>query len=67
MKPRLSSSAMASASPSASWISVEVVGARPCGQASSTRGMISATSAERASVESAREVMAMSGTRKRRE
>ena len=55
VKPRASRSAIASASPSASWISVEVVGARPCGQASSTRGRISATSAERASVELARD------------
>ena len=38
VKPRLSSSATASASPSAACISVEVVGARLCGQASRACG-----------------------------
>ena len=67
VKPRRSSKAIASASPSASCTSDEVVGASPCGQASSILGRISATSAARASVESPREVTAMSGRRKRRE
>ena len=45
VKPRLSSSAIASASPSASCISDEVVGARLCGQASRACGSASTTSA----------------------
>ena len=65
VKPCRSRSAIASASPSASCISVEVVGARPCGQASSARGRMRATSAPRASVLSAAAVMAISGRRKR--
>ena len=46
---------------------VEVVGASPCGQASLARGNSSTTSDCLASVESGREVMAISGTLKRRE
>ena len=45
VKPRLSSSATASASPSASCISEDVVGARLCGQASRACGSSSTTSA----------------------
>ena len=45
VKPRLSSSAIASASPSASCISDDVVGARLCGQASRACGSVSTTSA----------------------
>jgi len=52
VKPRPSSSAIASASPSASIISEEVVGARLCGQASRAFGSVSATSAALASVDS---------------
>ena len=62
VKPRPSSSAMASASPSASCIRVEEVGARPCGQASSTFGSSSTMVAARPSVDAAFEVMAISGT-----
>ena len=50
VKPRLSNSATASASPSASCISEEVVGARLCGQASRACGSSSTTSADFASV-----------------
>ena len=46
---------------------VEVVGASPCGQASSTFGRISGTSAALPSALPAPEVMATSGTRCRRE
>ena len=51
----------------ASCMVVEVVGASPCGQASLARGSSSTTSDCLASAESAREVMAISGTLKRRE
>src|SRR5215467_14241882 len=67
VKPRLSSSATASASPSAACISVEVVGARLCGQASLACGTASTTSAARPSVLSPTAVTAMSPMRKRRE
>ena len=67
VKPRLSSSATASASPSAGCIRVEVVGARLCGQASRACGSTSTTSAARASVLSAAAVTAMSPMLKRRE
>ena len=67
VKPRLSKSAMASASPSASCISEEVVGARLCGQASRACGSASTTSAVVASVESALAVIAIKPMRKRRE
>ena len=67
VKPRLSSSAIASASPSASCISVEVVGARLCGQASRACGIARTTSAARPSVLSVTAVMAISPMRKRRE
>ena len=46
---------------------VEVVGARPIGQASAAAGSVSATSAARASVELARAVIATSGRANRRE
>ena len=59
VKPRLSSSATASASPSASCISEEVVGARLCGQASRACGSSSTTSAAFASVLSASAVTAI--------
>ncbi len=49
VKPRRSSSATASASPSASWMRVDVVGASPFGQASSTLGNCSTISAARPS------------------
>ena len=58
---------MASASPSASCSSVEVVGASPLGQASLARGSGSTMSASLPSVLCGTEVMAMSGTAKRRE
>ena len=67
VKPRLSSSAIASASPSASCISDEVVGARLCGQASRAAGSTSTISAALPSVLSALTVTAMSAMRKRRE
>ena len=67
VKPLLSSSAIARQSPMASCMVVEVVGARPCGQASLTRGSSSTTSACLPSADCAREVMATSGTLKRRE
>jgi hypothetical protein len=67
VKPRLSKSAIASASPSACCIKVEVVGARLCGQASRACGKASTTSAACPSVESANAVSAMSPMRKRRE
>ena len=65
VKPRPSSSAIASASPSASSISEEVVGARLCGQASRAFGSISATSAALLSVDSRSAVIAISAIRKR--
>ena len=65
VKPRPSSSAIASASPSASIISEEVVGARLCGQASRAFGSVSATSAALASVDSRSAVIAIRGMRKR--
>ena len=65
VKPRRSSSATARASPSASWIRLEEVGARSCGQASRTRGSSSSTSAARPSVLSPLRVMATSGIEKR--
>ena len=58
---------MARQSPSASCIMVEVVGASPCGQASLLWGIASTTSAALASVLSAFEVMAISGTANLRE
>ena len=58
---------MASASPSASCISAEVVGARLCGQASRACGNVSTTSAVLASVESGLAVIAIRPMRKRRE
>ena len=67
VKPRLSKSAIASASPSAACIRVEVVGARLCGQASRACGIASTTSAARPSVLSVTAVTAMSPMRKRRE
>ena len=67
VKPRRVSSATASASPSAICMVVEVVGARPIGQASAAAGSVSATSAASASVDPARAVIATSGRPKRRE
>ena len=67
VKPRLSSSAIASASPSACCINVDVVGARLSGQASRAGGKASTTSAALPSVLSATAVMATSPRRKRRE
>ena len=67
VKPRLSSSATASASPSAACISVEVVGARLCGQASSAFGSVSATSDALARVDSPSAVTAIRPMRNRRE
>ena len=67
VKPRLSSSAIASASPSACCISVEVVGARLCGQASRACGSDSTMSAAAASALSRLEVIAISPILKRRE
>ncbi len=58
---------MARQSPSASCMTVLVVGASPLGQASFVCGSASTTSAAPASVLSALEVTAMSGTAKRRE
>ena len=58
---------MARQSPMAICMVVEVVGAMPCGHASFACGSTSTTSAWRASVELAREVMATSGTLNRRE
>ena len=55
---------MARLSPSASCIVVDVVGARPCGQASLARGSSNTTSACWPRAESACEVMAISGTAK---
>ena len=57
VNPRLSSSATASTSPSASCINDEVVGARLCGQASRTCGSTNATSAASASALSPLAVM----------
>ena len=56
---------MARASPKAICMVVEVVGARPLGQASSALGRTSATSAARASALSRSAVMAISGRPKR--
>src|SRR5258705_327471 len=67
VKPRLSNSATARASPSAACISVDVVGARLCGQASRACGTASTMSAARPSVLSLADVTAMSPMRKRRE
>ena len=61
VKPRPSSSAIASASPSASIISEEVVGARLCGQASRAFGSVSATSAALPSEDPAPTVIAITG------
>ena len=63
---RCSISATASASPSASVIVVEVVGASPTGQASATSGSTIATSLCRISVESARPATPISGIANRR-
>ena len=65
VKPRPSSSAIASASPSASIISEEVVGARLCGQASRAFGSVSATSAALASEDSRSDVIAITAIRNR--
>src|SRR3984957_4347560 len=65
VKPRPSNSAIASASPSASIISEEVVGARLCGQASRAFGSVSATSAAWLRVESRSAVMAIIAIRNR--
>src|SRR5262245_33510437 len=65
-KPRSSSSAIASASPSAIWTVVDAVGASPRGHASSGTLTSSTTSARRASVESGLPHMAMIGMAKRR-
>src|SRR6188768_2310473 len=67
VKPSLSSSAMARQSPSASCMTVEVVGASPCGQASLVCGSATTRSALVPRVLSALEVTAISGTAKRRE
>ena len=58
---------MASASPSAIIAVVEVVGARPIGQASAASGSSRTTSAAAASVEPPPPVTATSGIPKRRE
>ena len=63
----LSSSAMARQSPRASCITVEVVGASPCGQASGACGSASTISAAWPSAIAASAVIAISGTAKRRE
>src|SRR5690606_21044467 len=65
-KPRRSSRATASASPSASMAVVEVVGARPIGQASGRGGSTSVRSAACARVLSARPTIARSAIEKRR-
>ena len=65
--PLRSNSAIASASPSAIIIVVDVVGARPIGHASGARGSRSTTSAACASVELRPAVIAISGISKRRE
>ncbi len=67
VKPRLSSSAIASASPIASCISEDVVGARLCGHASRASGSASVTSAAWPSVESVFEVIPIRLTLWRRE
>ena len=66
VKARLSISATASASPRASVIVVEVVGARPTEQASGAGGSRRAMSAARSSVESAFPATPISGMPKRR-
>ena len=63
VKPRPSSSAIASASPIAACISDEVVGARLCGQASRAFGSSSTMSAASPSEEAAFEVTAIIGMR----
>ena len=67
VKPRPSSSAMASASPIAACISDEVVGARLCGQASRAFGSSSTMRAAAPSEEAALEVTAIIGIAKRLE
>ena len=67
VKPRASSKATASASPITSCMVVEVVGARPLGQASSARGKTSRWSASRARAPSGLAVTAISIRPKRRE
>ena len=67
VKPRPSSSAIASASPSASIISEEVVGARLCGQASRAFGNSSTISAAWPSEDSAFDVTAIIGIANRDE
>jgi hypothetical protein len=64
VKPRRVSNATASASPKAICMVVDVVGARPIGQASAACGSNNATSAARASVELPRAVIATSGSPK---
>ena len=67
VKPRLSKSAIASASPIAACIKVEVVGARLCGQASRAFGSSSTIRAAAPSEESAFAVTAIIGIAKRAE
>ena len=67
VKPRLSRSAIASASPIAACINVEVVGARLCGQASRTFGNSSTIRAAAPSEDSAFDVIAIIGIAKRAE
>ena len=67
VKPRLSNSAIASASPIAACINVEVVGARLCGQASRAFGSSSTIRAAAPSEDSAFEVTAIIGIAKRAE
>jgi hypothetical protein len=65
VKPRPSSSAIASASPIAACIRDDVVGARLCGQASRAFGSSSTISAASPSGEAAFEVTAIIGMAKR--
>src|SRR3546814_13321266 len=64
-KPRISMSAMASASPNAIWIVVEVVGASELGHASFTSGIRMQMSDDGATVLSGRAVMPSRGQAKR--
>ena len=66
VKPRRFSIATASASPRAICMVVDVVGARPIGQASAAGGSSNVTSAARASADPARAVIATSFSPKRR-
>ena len=67
VKPRLSKSAIASASPIAACISVEVVGARLCGQASRAFGSSSTIRAAAPNEDCAFDVNAIIGMAKRAE